>query len=398
VLEVGVNQVSLLGAKGSAVITKRQLATQTTATDDLQRNVLMQQRVQRDEYLAQNATQAGSTWDAAAEAVSSTLGRGKSQERAKKALTPASPPKPGTPDSLATFALAQYVEFPSRDGFEISVDMTVEFEFTPQHIASIFRDFGDMPAVVDKIILPQILSVSRLKGSAYRAKDFIAGEGREKFQNDLTESLALALHDKRIGINNALIRHVQVPMQILEPIQQRSLAVEQDFTNREMQNTARRLAELNTQLGLIEQRRQQTARETEKIRAEVKAEQEKEVARLRAEALKRTSEIARDTAELRAGRTKILGQAEASVVTLVEGEKARGHLLKTQAFKDPNAYVLWDFAGRLNDTLAVTILHAGPGTLWTDLANPRLADLNAAAHLQAPAKTTLPVRNKTDAP
>ena len=46
--------------------------------------------------------------------------------------------------------------------------------------------------------MPQILSVSRLKGSAYRAKDFIVGEGREKFQNDLTEALAKAIEEKHI--------------------------------------------------------------------------------------------------------------------------------------------------------------------------------------------------------
>jgi len=53
--------------------------------------------------------------------------------------------------------LNQFVEFPSRDGFDISLDMTVEFELKPDKIARIFRDYGDLPAVVEKIIMPQIL-------------------------------------------------------------------------------------------------------------------------------------------------------------------------------------------------------------------------------------------------
>ena len=40
-----------------------------------------------------------------------------------------------------------------------------------------------------KIILPQVLSVSRMKGSSYRAQDFIMGEGRETFQYDLSQVL-----------------------------------------------------------------------------------------------------------------------------------------------------------------------------------------------------------------
>ncbi len=78
-------------------------------------------------------------------------------------------------------------------------------------------------------------------------------------------------------IHNALIRHVNVPDQILSPIQEASIAIEQDLTNKEKQNTARKQAELNTELGLIEQRREQVAQETEKLRAEIKADQERQV-------------------------------------------------------------------------------------------------------------------------
>ena len=69
--------------------------------------------------------------------------------------------------------LNELVGFPSRDGFPISLDMTVEFEFDPSDIAGIYRRYGDLPAVIDKIIMPQITSISRNKGSEYRAKDFI---------------------------------------------------------------------------------------------------------------------------------------------------------------------------------------------------------------------------------
>ncbi len=358
VLEIGVNQVSLLGKKGSEVITKGQIATQSRAMDELQKSLLLEQQEKRADYLSKTRPGAPEAKD---------LARPKAAE------------KPLVDESISTFVLNQFVEFPSRDGFEISLDMTVEFELLPKNIAWIYRSYGDLPAAVDKVIMPQILSVSRLKGSAYGARDFIVGEGREKFQNDLTETLAKTLAERKIIVHSALIRHVNVPMQILDPIQQASIAQEQDLTNQEKQNTAKKMAQLNTELSLIEQRREQVAQETEKLKAEIRADQEKQVAEIQGETLKRAAQIEQETAGVRAEKTVRLGRAAAEKIRLVEGEKAKGFQLKVSAFGDPTAYNLWVFADGLNDQVNVNILHAGDGTLWTDLQKARLGDLGGAA-------------------
>ena len=382
-LEIGVNQVSLLGKTGGEVITKTQIASQNVAMQGLQQRALDEQKEKRLDYLAQQRGQEPATESSSA-GLASSVGRLRKAAPSSKAVAPAAPaapPKPTPPDFSNLLSLNQFVEFPSRDGFEISLDMTVEFEFLPEHIAWIYQSYGDLPAVVDKIIMPQILSVSRLKGSAYRAKDFIVGEGREKFQNDLTESLGKIIQEKRIVVHDALIRHVNVPMQILDPIQQASIAVEQDLTNKEKQNPARRQAELNTELGLVEQRRRQVAQETEKLKAEIQADQEKQVAQLQAEAVRQAAAIEKQTALVRADKTRTLGQAQAATITLVEGEKARGFELKAAAFGDPTALTLWEFAQNLNPEVKVTILHAGPGTLWTDVEKATLGELGGAAVL-----------------
>lgn len=367
VLEIGVNQVSLLGKGGAAVITKGQIMTQNRAMDELQSKVLLEQKEKRADYLSD------------------------SRSRLQQAATPPSARRDKSDTRLqaaeasqlgATFVLNQFVEFPSRDGFEISLDMTVELELLPENIAWIFRSYGDLPAAVDKIIMPQILSISRLKGSAYGARDFIVGEGREKFQNDLTDTLAKTLAERKIIIHNALIRHVNVPMQILDPIQQASIAQEQDLTNKEKQNTAKKMAELNTELSLIAQKREQVAQETEKIKAEIKADQQKQVAEIGAEALKNVSEIGKQTAAVQAEKVTKLGKAEADMVKLVDGERANGYQLRVKAFGDPVAYNLWTFATNLNPTVAINILHAGPGTLWTDLEKANLGEMGGAAILQ----------------
>ena len=81
-------------------------------------------------------------------------------------------------------------------------------------------------------------------------------------------------------------------------------------------------------------------------------------------------------------RARKLGAADAGVITLVEGERARGFELKTAAFGDPAAFVLWEFADQLAEKLAITILHAGPGTLWTDMRRAGMGELGGAAILQ----------------
>lgn len=375
VVEVGVNQVTLLGSKqGGNVLTKTQINTSNAAMEELQRNALMKQEQKREDYLSSSRSSL-SLSAPAAQAQQAARGRGAPGAGAVQ-------PVPET----ANFVLNQFVEFPSKDGFEISLDMTVEFELLPENIAWVFRNYGDLPAAVDKIIMPQILSISRLKGSAYGARDFIVGEGREKFQEDMTEALAKILAEKKIVIHNALIRHVNVPDQILDPIQQASVAVEQDLTNKEKQNTAKKQADLNTEMSLIEQRRAEVAQETEKLKAEIRADQTKKVAEIGADALRQVADIERQTAAVRAEKTMKLGKAQADVVRMVEGEKASGFQLKIKAFGDPVAYNLWTFADSLDEEIKINILHSGPGTLWTDLQKAGLGELGGAKILQQSAK------------
>jgi regulator of protease activity HflC (stomatin/prohibitin superfamily) len=369
VLEIGINQVSLMGESGGKVVTKARQLGQNEALNVLQANVLEKQEAKRADYFSKRA---------------SSFAPQQSRQGKKVDFEAGKPLADMAPAALAEgeMNLMELVSFPSRDGFPISLDMTVEFELDPSNIAGIYRRYGDLPAVVDKIIMPQITSISRNKGSEYRAKDFIVGEGREKFQDELTLSLEQTLGAKSIKVYNALIRHVEVPDQIRAPIQQASIAIEQDLTNKERQNTARKQAELNTELSLIAQRGEQVMQETEKLKAEIAADLEKQVAQIQAETLKKAAEIKKLTAAIAADKVRVLGQALASALQKVEGEKANGLQLKTNAFGDPQAYARWVFADTLNPRMKLNIIHAGEGTLWTDLEKTGFAELGGAKQLE----------------
>ena len=404
VVEIGMNQVSIIGRTGTVVLTKSSLSNASKALDDLQTSVLEQQQKRREDYVSQSANLMTQEAVATNLAQSSATARNRLAQRKTAAAQPAPAPAksralggrlraesldfaaaealpeeaeadsgaPQLSDAVA-FGMNQFVQFPSVDGFQILLDMTVEFELLPEHIARIYMLYGDLPAVVDKIILPQILSISRMKGSNYKARDFIDGEGRLKFQNEMTAELVRTLRERHILVHNAIIRHVEVPEEILSPIQAASEAKEQDLTNRERQNTARKQAELNTRLAKVDQLRKEVEQETHKKVATIDAETKRLAARLDADAKLAVAELDLDRARIEAKTTQVLGEAQVRADFLVSNEEALGVRRRAGVFARPATLADLALVESLNPDLAIRLVHAGEGTLWTDLDRATLA-------------------------
>lgn len=389
VVEIGMNQVSIVGKSGTVVLTKAQ-AESANGLSDLVQNTFASQEKKRAEYVTQNADFGILSRDEASQLnVASSWGRSVAPASRKARAAADVDAYDGTPnhkpskvaqssalpasDSVA-FGMNQFVQFPSSDGFAILLDMTVEFELMPENISRIFMLYGDLPAVVSKIILPQILSISRMKGSGYKARDFIDGEGRQKFQQEITEELVRILQDKHILVRNAIVRHVEVPADILMPIQAASIAKEQDLTNKTQQETAKKQAELNTELAKVDQLRKEVDQETEKIVATIAAETRRDVETIGMETQLQVAQIALERAKLQAKITEVRGEANVQAQFLVKNEEALGVQRRAKVFKDSATLADLQFVDSLNPDLSIRILHAGEGTLWTDLEKaPTLA-------------------------
>ncbi len=395
VVEIGMNQVSIVGKSGTVVLTKAQ-STSANGLAELQQNTLLTQNAKRADYMSRNADLGILNAEEAqlnlSQAPLGSAARAKGapkktasvqqqggrpsygrQQQGYRAPTPAATKPPvQTSDSVA-FGMNQFVQFPSSDGFAIMLDMTVEFELMPENISRIYMLYGDLPAVVSKIILPQILSVSRMKGSGYKAREFIDGEGRQKFQKEMTDELVKILGEKSILVRNAIVRHVEVPSDILQPIQETSIAKEQDLTNKTQQETAKKQAKLNTELAMVDQRKRETEQETEKITATIAAEMRKDVAGIAADAQLKVAEINLNAAKIQAEISRTRGEAEAKAKFLVENEKALGAKRRADVFKDAGTLADLQFVDSLSPNLSIRVLHSGEGTLWTDLKGSSLA-------------------------
>ena len=396
VVEIGMNQVSIVGKSGTVVLTKAQ-SQSANGLDELQRMTLQKQVQKRAEYVTQNADLGIVDEDSArnfSNYAQSTLGSlsrapvarkvaasgnrylqtasAAREEAAAPARTNASQSQLPANDSVA-FGMNQFVQFPSSDGFAIMLDMTVEFELMPEKISKIFMLYGDLPAVVSKIIMPQILSISRMKGSDYKAREFIDGEGRQKFQEEMTAELVRVLGEKHILVRNAIVRHVEVPEEILAPIQSAAVAKEQDLTNKTQQDTEKRRAELNTEVAKVDQLKREVEQETAKLVATVAAEMKKDVAEINAETKLKAAEIDLECAKIQAKITETRGSAEVKAKFLVENEEALGIKRRASAFKDPSLWADLVFADALNPAVNIRVIHSGEGTLWTDLKGASLA-------------------------
>lgn len=407
-VEVGMNQVSIIGRTGTVVLTKNVASNASNALKELEKAVLQQQQRRREDYVNTNdnlMTQEAVAFNFARPGTSATAARNRlgaqqqvangggkrsappqarkakaaaemAEDIAMEMLPMAAAPLPRSAaapamdlqlsDSVA-FGMNQFVQFPSIDGFQILLDMTVEFELLPEHIAKIYMLYGDLPAVVDKIILPQILSISRMKGSCYKARDFIDGEGRMKFQTEMTEELKRTLGERAIVVHNAIIRHVEVPQEILTPIQAASEAKEQDLTNREWQNTARKRAELNIRLAKVDQLRKEVEQETGKKVATIAADTRRLTAQLAADAKLAVAQLDLERAKIEAQTTRTLGEAQVQADFLVSNEEALGIRRRAAVFKDPATLADLSLVEALNPNLDLRLIHAGEGTLWTDL-------------------------------
>ena len=396
VVEIGMNQVSIVGKSGTVVLTKAQ-SQSANGLDELQRMTLQKQVQKRAEYVTQNADLGIVDEDSArnfsnlslnslsrAPVVRKVAGdwsdrktRGAPAAAAYEASAPAPARANASQSQLANdsvaFGMNQFVQFPSSDGFSIMLDMTVEFELMPEKISKIFMLYGDLPAVVSKIIMPQILSISRMKGSDYKAREFIDGEGRQKFQEEMTAELVRVLGEKHILVRNAIVRHVEVPEEILAPIQSAAVAKEQDLTNKTQQDTEKRRAELNTEVAKVDQLKREVEQETAKLVATVAAEMKKDVAEITAETKLKAAEIDLECAKIQAKITETRGSAEVKAKFLVENEEALGIKRRASAFKDPSLWADLVFADALNPAVNIRVIHSGEGTLWTDLKGASLA-------------------------
>lgn len=261
------------------------------------------------------------------------------------------------------------IEFPSNDGFPIRMDFTAIWGIMPEQAPDVIRKFGNVDAVEQKVVDPQIQSICRNMGSSLGAVELLVGESRTQFQQDTSTKFYEVLEAKGITVLNGLVRHIYIPQEVRTPIQLANIATELKLTREQDQITAQTEALFREAEAKVELATEEVSVETEKLVAAKLAEGNKDAKEIEAGTAQKVAAIDRETAVIEAEATRLLGQAEAEARQLSEEAKAEKFQLAVTAFGSGEAYNQWVFATGLPDDIQLDMLYAGEGTFWTDLSN-----------------------------
>jgi hypothetical protein len=271
----------------------------------------------------------------------------------------------GEPEAVANSGIG----FPSNDGFKIQLDFTAVWGIMPEDAPEVVQMFGSIAAAEQKVIIPQSESISRINGSKMGANDLLVGETRQKFQTAVSADFHNVLKDKHLSLLYGLVRHIYIPKDIRQPLQEGYVADELTLTREEERTTKTAEGELREAEKKVLQESEKVKVETAKLVASAIAEGQRQVGEIEAATKQQVAVIDKLIADLDAKRTQQLGQATAQVDQLMKEAQSQKFDLAVKAFGNADAYTKWQFAEGLPETIQLQLLYAGEGTLWTDLKN-----------------------------
>ena len=204
-----------------------------------------------------------------------------------------------------------------------------------------------MEDIMKKLILPSVSGFARIEGSKKSATEFIVGESRQLFQNQLEEFLRKNCRNWGVSINSVLIRDINPPQEIAGIIRNREIAQQEakKFTHQIEQ--AKSATELERQR-MLAQRRSKVEAETSKITAEIAANQAKLEKVIAAKTQLEAAALQLKTARAEARAALALAESERQVIAA--GNKAEVEILKRNitAYGGGEAYL----RGKLYEKIA----------------------------------------------
>ena len=235
------------------------------------------------------------------------------------------------------------IRFPSLDGFDITMDGTIEWYIDPARVAEVYVKYvDDRPVeecVTKDIILPYARTYSRIEGSKHLARDFIGGLTREKFQEAFLRGVKASCAQRGILIQSALIRQITPPDAIAKPIKEREIAIRLREMYEQQKERERQQKLLAMEEKMKERKTLLTQAGADVSVSITKATQEKEVAQIQAERHLEVAKLQLKAAENQAQARLAEGKAKADVVVFKNAAEAQGLRNAALAFGDGATYV-----------------------------------------------------------
>jgi len=230
------------------------------------------------------------------------------------------------------------IDFLTMDGFPVRVEGTVEYAIRRDKAALLTHEVGDNEDILKKIILPRARGFARIEGSKGNALNYIVGEMRQEFQDNLTKNLREGCGKWGVEIRSVLIRNISPPEEISSIIQDRELAKQAATMFVQQIVQAKSKAELAKQKGLAEQNKEKVDAETEKLKATIQASQEAQVRQTAAEQNLAVAKLQKDAAVEQAAAIRAKAEGEQTVIRAKNEAIAKVLNQNAQAFSSGDAY------------------------------------------------------------
>lgn len=249
------------------------------------------------------------------------------------------------------------IRFPSLDGFDITMEGTIEWFIDPLKAPDVFVKYADqrdlITCVTESIILPNARAYSRIEGSKHLARDFIGGVTREKFQDEFLGGVKKSCAQQGIMIQSALVRQISPPDAIAKPIKDREIAIRMRDMYEQQKERERQQKLLAMEEKMKDRKTLSTLAEADASVAITKATQEKEVAVIQAERELEVAKLQLQAAQNLAEATVSAGKAKADVIVFKNAAEAQGLKNAAAAFGDGHTYVRY----LMNQKLAPSITY-----------------------------------------
>lgn len=271
---------------------------------------------------------------------------------------------------------ADAIKFPSSDSFDIQLEGFVEWSIDPDQLPLIYVQYAEGGGLIEfleeKVILPYSRSFCRLVGSQYLARDFISGDTKLKFQMEFERQLRVACRKEGILIKQALVRNIEPPIQIKQPINEREIAKEQILQYEQQIKVARSSALLGAQEEMANQNKDIGKTNKDVVTVTKKAEQLREVALTRAQQDLAVAKLKLEAAQKVADAMIFRGKAEAEVILLKRQAEAEPLRQQVLAFGDGDAYARYFFYQKVAPSIKTILSNTdGPfAELFKQFATP----------------------------
>ena len=180
--------------------------------------------------------------------------------------------------------------FPSKDGFWVSLDGSIEFRVKPEKASLVYVMYDEAnpneaggqtsidQEIIRKVIMPNARAFCRLRGSDSTGREFIDGETRSKFQADFQAAIRETCEQQGIEILHVTIAEINPPQAIAEPVREREVAFQKLTQYKQQQLQQEEEAKLAKEVALVEQVQLLVEADREVIKLVTEANRRQEVA------------------------------------------------------------------------------------------------------------------------